>query len=212
MTITCRHCGRTHEAATYGIINAAQNPELKAALKDGRLALDECPHCGRKSPMRYEMIYHDPAEKFMLMLCSDERSALKANMIVSSTEGLEDYRLRLVNSFGEMIEKVNIFDSGLDDIVVEFCKYAAKLDMQETMKGDPRLEDAMTADFKFLRTDGADNAMTLAYPSKGRMEMVEVPFSLYENCRSIVERNPALRDNAKGFARVDADWLSSFIK
>lgn len=212
MTVNCRKCGASLEVNTPQVINVGAHPELKEALKSGQLSTAVCPSCGQHMPLKYETLYHDPEHRMMLWLCTDELSAAKADAIVRSTEGLEDYRLRLVDSFGDLIEKVCIADAGLDDIVVELCKYVVKLDLQDTMKGDERLPAVLDAPFKFLRSDGADNALTFAYPLDGQMEMLEVPFSMYENCMGIVGRNPVFRQHASGFARVDKEWLAMFIK
>lgn len=57
-----------------------------------------------------------------------------------SGELLRGYALRRVKEAGELIEKVNIFDAGLDDIAMEMCKYITKMEIAEKrqIKRKPR--------------------------------------------------------------------------
>ena len=59
--------------------------------------------------------------------------------------------------------------------------------------------------------DGADGNLVFTYPKDGRMEMVAVGFNVYEDCRGIVERNPQIKEAARGLVRIDPDWLRRFF-
>ena len=65
---TCSSCGEKHEITYYSGINTAEDPELKARVKDGSLFLWECPHCGKTNLSVGQTIYHDPEEKLMIWL------------------------------------------------------------------------------------------------------------------------------------------------
>ena len=53
--------------------------------------------------------------------------------------------------------------------------------------------------------------LVFTYPKDGRMEMVAVGFNVYEDCRGIVERNPQIKEAARGLVRIDPDWLRRFF-
>ena len=187
----CPACGTRFDLQRQDLINIRLNPELKSAVVSGELFLQECPQCGRRHLVTWPMVYLDPEEKLLLML-SDKP------LVLSETEG---YTARLVSRPGDMIEKVKIFDAGLDDKAVELCKYVTKQDAGK-----------MEADLRFLRLDGADNELVFTYPSDGQMELLAVGFNVYEDCRGILARNPAVAGRARGLAVIDEAWVSSLLR
>ena len=187
----CTKCGAEYSAEVPQSVNAAMSPELKEQVRSGALFTWTCPHCGTANLLTFPFLYHDPAEHLMLVLTQAPLGA----------EGVpEGYIGRQVRSVGELIEKIKIFDAGLDDLVIELCKYVT---CQELKKEVP---------LKFLRTDGADAEMTFAYPEGGEMQLVAVGFNTYEDCAGILARNPQVRASAAGLASIDRDWLRRFFE
>ena len=187
----CTKCGAEYSAEVPQSVNAATSPELKEQVRSGALFTWTCPHCGTANLLTVPFLYHDPAEHLMLVLTQAPLGA----------EGVpEGYIGRQVRSVGELIEKIKIFDAGLDDLVIELCKYVT---CQELKKEVP---------LKFLRTDGADAEMTFAYPEGGEMQLVAVGFNTYEDCAGILARNPQVRASAAGLASIDRDWLRRYFE
>ena len=187
----CTKCGAEYSAEVPQSVNAATSPELKEQVRSGALFTWTCPHCGTANLLTFPFLYHDPAEHLMLVLTQAPLGA----------EGVpEGYIGRQVRSAGELIEKITIFDAGLDDLVIELCKYVT---CQELKKEVP---------LKFLRTDGADAEMTFAYPEGGEMQLVAVGFNTYEDCAGILARNPQVRASARGLASIDQDWLRRYFQ
>ena len=118
---------------------------------------------------------------------------------------LEGYTFRLVREVGELVEKVNIHDAGLDDTVMEMVKWVTR---RELAGKNP---EALDAALKFLRLEGADNELVLAFPLNGQMQVVNIGFNVYEDARGILARNPSVRP-AEGFARVDKDWIEQYFR
>ena len=73
------------------------------------------------------------------------------------------------------------------------------------------LPAAANAALKFLRLEGADNDLVLAFPLEGQMQVVNVGFNVYEDARGILARNPSVKP-AEGFAQVDQDWIEQFFR
>ena len=120
----CSKCGQQHKITVYRSINIADNPELKAKVRDGSLFLWECPHCGQVNLAKYETLYHDPSAKVMFWLIpAGEISESQMQAITMHTKAMGGYTLRRVNDMGTLMEKVLIADAGLDDVVLEMCKY-----------------------------------------------------------------------------------------
>ncbi len=126
-----------------------------------------------------------------LLLCLSDRKV--------SVEGLEGLCGRLVGDVGSFIEKVKIFDAGLDDVPLEFCKFVTRQELGKDV------------DLKFLRTEGADQDIIFTYPEKGQMEMLAVGFNVYEDCCAIVGRNPVITEGLTGLVKVDREWAEQFL-
>lgn len=186
----CPTCGTTFDVQRYDMVNVRENPELKASVISGEIFLQECPRCGRRHLVGGPLVYMDPDEMVLVML-SDKALSL------ADTGG---YTARLVSRAGDLIEKVKIFDAGLDDKAIELCKYVTKQEAGKPM------------DLKFLRLDGADNELVFTYPAGGQMELLAVGFNVYEDCRGIIARNPVVAERAKGLAVIDEAWVATLLR
>ena len=208
---TCSRCGAPHSVTTYNSINVGEQPELKAQVLDGSLFVWECPHCGTRNLLRCRLLYHDPSERLMVWLTGgDTELESKVGEAYGAAGELKDYVLRFVDEPGDLIEKVKIFDAGLDDLVMEMTKYVVRMEMASSLEG--RGEELLNAPFRFLQMDGADNEIHFAYPFDGGMQMAAAGFNVYEDCRGILGRNPGIAAAAAGFARVDAAFVTRFFK
>lgn len=200
--VNCNHCHRQTEIEVCQSINVALDPSLKARVKDGSLFVWECPYCGHRNLARYQTLYHDPDARLMVWLLPGADEPPKA--VEEAVKELEGYTLRLVREVGDLIEKVNIHDAGLEDTILEMCKWVTR---RELAAKNPA---AASAALKLLRTEGADNELVFAFPLEGQMQVVNVGFNVYEDARGILSRNPSVRP-AEGFARVDAAWIERFF-
>ena len=199
----CSNCGNKTEVNIPRSINTALDPELKNRVRDGSLFIWECPYCGRRSVAVTETLYHDPSAKLMVWLLPG--TAEPSAEAQAAVRDLEGYTLRVVREVGELIEKVNIADAGLEDTIVEMCKWVTK---RELASKNPA---AANARLKFLRTEGADHDLVFAFPLDGNMQVVNVGFNVYEDARGIISRNPAVRPS-EGFSEVNSEWLERFFQ
>lgn len=198
--LRCSRCGTESSFPAVGAVNAAEQPELKEEVRSGRIFVRNCPKCGAPILLRTPFLYHDPALRLMVWL-SDGNPDTESRMAdaVRAEEGLSDYCLRIADTPGDLIEKVNIAEAGLDDLAVEICKYVT------------RQELGRDVELRFFRMEGADNDIILAYPEKGEMQMLRIGFNVYEDSAAIVRRNPAMKEKATGLVRVDRRWLAQFL-
>lgn len=203
----CSKCGQQHKVTVYKSINVSENPELKAKVRDGSLFLWECPHCGQLNLARYETLYHDPSTKLMVWLIpSGEISETQMQAITMHTKAMGGYMLRRVNDMGSLMEKVLIRDAGLDDAVLEMCKWVTKQEMVAKIVDQDKKEELMATQFHFYRNE--DETVTFMYGQDGQMMGVNVGMNVYQDCSGILERNPQMKP-ADGFEKVDAEWLAA---
>ena len=197
--LKCPNCGKAFEVEAVAAINTERDPELKERLLSGELFIRECPHCGARTLAKFPLLYHDPAEKLMIWL-SDGSADTEARMQAAVTgNDFEGYTGRIVDTPGALIEKVKIFDAGLDDISLEMAKFVT------------RQELGKDADLIFFGLDGADNEITLTYPEAGQMQMVRIGFNVYEDCAGILLRNPDIKKAATGLSRVGRSFVEGFL-
>ena len=200
---SCKNCQKPTEIDVRQSINVALDPELNARVKDGSLFVWECPYCGHRNLALYQTLYHDPDAKLMVWLLPGE--AQPPQQVAEAVKQLEGYTLRIVREVGDLIEKVNLHDAGLDDTVLEMCKWVTRRELAE------KNPEALNAKLRFLRTEGADNELVMAFPLNGQMQVVNIGFNVYEDARGILQRNPSVKP-AEGFAQIDADWIEQFFR
>lgn len=209
----CSKCGQQTKVTVYRSINISENPELKDKVKDGSLFLWECPHCGQVNLAKYETLYHDPSLKLMVWLIpSGEVSETQMQAIAMHTKAMGGYTLRRVNDMGSLMEKVLIADAGLDDIVLEMCKYVTKLEMIQKSVSAEQKDEFLAATFHFYRSEGEGDQriLTFMYGLDGQMLGVNIGWNIYQDCAGILERNPQIQQ-IEGFEKIDADWLKTVM-
>ncbi|MGN1232605.1 MAG: CpXC domain-containing protein [Candidatus Cryptobacteroides sp.] len=222
-SVKCSACGNENIIDIYQTINVRENPELKVKVKDGSVFLWQCPHCGQLNLAVFQTLYHDPDERLMILLLPEgsipeadreiieKKMAVIAEQLVSEGADMEGYVLRIVPDVGSLIEKVNIHDAGLDDVVMEMCKYITKMELSGKESDKDKVAAIMDSNFKFYKMSGPDNDITLSYPLDGQLQGVVIGFNVYEDCRGILQRNPSIRPE-KGFAKVNAEWLATKMR
>ena len=188
VSFKCSRCGAVYQADAYRLIDCGADPGLRSKVTGGEVFIRECPECGQRELITTPVVYRD---EHLLVCLSDRRLDI---------EGLEGMQGRLVGDVGSLIEKVKIFEAGLDDVPMEFCKFVTRQEMGKD------------ADLKFLRLDGADHDIILTYPEDGAMQMLAVGFNVYEDCCAIVRRNPAVSASVQGLATVDRGWVEQFLR
>lgn len=201
--VSCSHCHRSTQAEPVQRINTALDPELKTRVKDGSLFVWECPYCGTRNLLKYQTLYHDPEARLMVWLLPEGMTPPAE--VEEAVKDLEGYTLRRVLEVGDLIEKVNIHDAGLEDTVMEMCKWVTRRELSAKNPG------MLSAKLRFLRMEGPDNEIVLAFPLNGQMQVVNIGFNVYEDARGILGRNPSIRP-APGFALVDGAWLDRFFR
>jgi len=207
----CTSGGEPHSVQTYGSINVAEDPSLKEKVKNGSLFVWECPHCGQLNLAKYTTLYHDPENKVMIWLLPTGEvldPGTESGMESVAME-LDDYTLRRVDDIGSLMEKVNIFDADLNDMVIEMCKYVTKMELCEKTPG--KRAEILAAPFKFYRLDGADSEIRMSFPMDGNMHGINIGFNVYEDCCGILQRNPVLEEKAKGPVQIDQAWIAQYF-
>lgn len=211
---TCSRCGKSTKLTIYKSINISEDPSLKEKVKDGSLFLWKCPSCGQVNLAKYDTLYHDPEKKIMIWLLQDENmSETQMHSITLHAKAIGNYTLRRVTDTGSLMEKVIIFDNGLDDVIIEMCKYVLKMEMVSKSENEEAARRIMQMHLHFFRMDGdgESRTITFVYPEDGQMKKITIGYNVYEDCSGILQRNAHIKP-AEGFDKIDSEWLSRFFK
>lgn len=119
----CPNCGFHQEVQYWGSINSDLNPELKARLMEGELNTYTCRQCSEVIQLGVAALYHDMSRGYMIYLLHDKEQHRQAEKeLAGFIAMLPNYRFRLVDQEIHLIEKIRIFEDGLDDRIVELIK------------------------------------------------------------------------------------------
>ncbi len=125
IAITCPECGKNDSATVYELVNVTKNPELREKIVDLSLFSWTCPHCGAKRNLEQPLLYLDKQLEFAVYFAPVYDKYLEEKLELP--KGLSQKtlsRLRKVSEINDLIEKILIYEAGLDDRIVELSKLA----------------------------------------------------------------------------------------
>ena len=139
--VTCPSCHHEGDFELWDSINTALDPEMKEKVLNQSIFLYTCPSCGETFRLNYSTLYHQMEDLVMIYLVP-ESEVKKTYEIFYEKNALADYRTekylyRIVTSANQLVEKIQIFDAGKDDRVMELVKLLAT---DSILKNDPYIE------------------------------------------------------------------------
>lgn len=199
MEYKCPSCGEKHYMTAWSAVNVGTHPELKEKVLDTSLFEFQCPHCGYTSGILYDCLYHDPERKIMIVLTGQEtENAFENHGDISQSR----YRLRTVHLPNELVEKILIFESGLDDRAVEIMKLSVKISL---------MTDHEDLDVRNLYFSVNDSGYGFVVETdEGFVGEVPADESVYRE----IERNMLKKMNIMQAEQtlINEDWAVNFIK
>lgn len=133
--IKCPKCSSESDFEAHSVINATEENGLKEKVMDGSMFLHVCPECGAKINVEYSFVYHQPEDAFMVQYVVNDEEMKQA--VSALTNPNEEQRktvnilsenntiIRIVRSKAQLLEKITIYEAGLDDRAVEIFKHIA---------------------------------------------------------------------------------------
>lgn len=124
--VDCPSCSKSQPVTVWSSVNATLDPQLKSTLLAGDLNLFTCNTCHMVARIPWDVLYHDMDRKVMIWHVHNEYPAEDhlPDQVGTMLEPItRNYQLRIVTSFPQLVEKIFVFDDGLDDRVVELLKY-----------------------------------------------------------------------------------------
>lgn len=204
---TCEKCKNEFEVPIFPYINFEDNPEYYALVKDLDIFKVKCSNCGNQEYIKFDTLIVDPMHKYLLYLFCNEgkiESFRKnidyfVNTVLSEAE-IKDFdaaETRLVLDLNSLVEKMTIFELGLNDKAIEFIKkglFEKKIVKDEKTK---------------LLFDGI-NQTNLEFISflNDKVDKVNVSIAFYNK---IIESIKNLSTEKINFDLIDQNWVKSKI-
>jgi len=189
----------------WASINVSNSPLLKKQFLAGELNKCVCKECGHEAMVEHPVLYHD-AEKKLLVWLSNDEAPPKDDFDPSAPsmkEFLEGNNLRLVRSRNELIEKILIFDAGLDDRHLEFIKLVL---MAQMSKNGQEIQGMLFAE---VVGEGADKAIGFILAGEEGNGLT-IPWSAYEELATQhADIFPDPKTEAGKWLRVDLEYANS---
>ena len=187
--VTCPSCHHEGDFEVWDSINTVLDPAMKEKVLNQSIFLYTCPSCGETFRLNYSTLYHQMEDLVMIYLVP-ESEVKKTYEIFYEKNALADYRTekylyRIVTSANQLVEKIQIFDAGKDDRVMELVKLLAT---DSILKNDPDIE---FDELRFAVDDDGTNILVII--NKG-----EITGGLIEKRR-------------QGFGKVNVIYVKTFM-
>lgn len=199
---TCPYCGKEFTITVYDTVTAKKDPDLKERVLSGDLFQHTCPHCQQIFMIQNQMLYSDADQKYVLCLSqNDLGSTLNEFAIPLVGQG---YRLRRCATIQELIEKIEIFDDGMNDVAVELAKYDSFIEFLDNKKG--KAEDVTSVDYEGTK----DEIMKIIVRTGDKGMSFLIPVSMIEEELKTEEDLYTIND--ADFPLINRDWIISLFK
>lgn len=129
--LTCPTCNHKSSFNQYHRIDAVHLPHLKQEIIDWDLFKFSCLNCGCQYLIPYETVYYDITKGLEIYYLPTLTTQAYNNLRWSTA-----HYLRVVTDMEAFVEKVQIFEAGYDDRVIEIMKYILAPKEEEDIQFD----------------------------------------------------------------------------
>jgi len=201
----CEQCGKYHNADIYDGVDVSKEPQFRAKVMDASIFDFVCPDCGTVNGILYPFLYHDPTRRFMVQLVdhtvkedpftelfnTDDETDQAIKGVVEDMK--QRYYLRTVTTPNELMEKIAVFEAGLDDRVLELIK-------QGILAADA---SGTILQLYFAPTDSGP--VFLAEEADGFHRSFRLDQTVYDSMQESLVFDPSE-------TRIDAAWAVRYLK
>lgn len=210
ISVVCPKCGALNELNVWSVITVSDSPDLKSDLLSGKLNMLNCVDCGCRALLPDTLLYHDEREKLLISFTPCGGEELKEEMRERLKESypelkkeidLDGYNLRFVTDYNSLLEKILVFDNGLNDKVCELIKLLI-------LSQEPEKTDTRTA--VFGKREGEELEFLVRDSSDGMCYTSRVPLSTYDTLYKSLAQS-GIKFKSFGWEEVDADYAARML-
>jgi len=222
----CPHCKHDNQVETYETITS-HDRQLREKLVSGALWSWRCAICAKNTVSLYPVLYHDMRAWCMIYYLDRrttedpriiERMVPASDQLTALRRFNANYRFRLCRSLDDFIEKIRIFEAGLDDRAVEYVKLRNRTRAENgptlTANGARKMMTRISSEGRFERVlDGESKRLDFALSPflstpEERALHAEIAFSEYRDALAKVnERLGSQPDLHSGFLVIDQSYV-----
>lgn len=208
--IRCPKCGQMSGITVWNSITVKDSADLKADLLAGKINIFHCPSCSYNALMPTPLLYHDEDRRLMISFspCSDPLLGEQLYENVCRTSGesgelekLEGYNLRFITDYNELLEKLLIFENGMNDKAVEVIKLMIL--MQEP-------EKAQSRSCRFGKTENGNIEFMVHDKKENQIYTSSVPVKTYDTLWTQL-RESGVKPYSFDWERVDAAYATKLL-
>ena len=209
--VRCPECGQMSEITMWNSITVKDSKDLNQDLLQGKINMFHCPSCSHTALMPTPMLYHDEEKRLMISFspCNDPilKHQLFDNVQKTSKESgelekLEGYNLRFVTDYNELLEKLLIFDNGLNDKAIEVIKLM--IIMQDSDKCEQR-------SCRFGKRDGAELEFMIADRKENQIYTSKVPLDRYDTIDASLKES-GVKPYSFEWEMVDSSYATKLLQ
>lgn len=198
----CPYCGKEFSIVVYDSVNVSEDRDLRERAMSGDLFQHSCPHCHKDFMVQAPLVYIDSDHHFVLWL--SQQDITKDLEHVAKPLIAQGYTLRRCATIQEFVEKIQIFEDGLDDIMVELAKYDSFIEFIDNKKGNPEEVTAV----EYQRCDNGVMKINIRTDDKGMSFLI--PLAVIEE--EMEENKSLYQVDETLFPCINADWMISLFQ
>ncbi|MGI6150372.1 MAG: CpXC domain-containing protein [Christensenellales bacterium] len=204
--VTCPKCGFLYEHECCPSVNASTDPVLREQVISGNICVTTCPSCSVVTRLVYPCLYQDPKKGFAVYFLprTEARSVPATGDMETLMECASAKIRRLVDDYTELMEKITIFELGLDDRIMELFKAYTAISIMSAPNA------AFKPDTLIFQGKGEDGSFVLLGIREKEVHQLSVPARLYSALDELIGD----RDWGEGddFVMVDMIWALDLLK
>ncbi|MDO4617925.1 MAG: CpXC domain-containing protein [Clostridia bacterium] len=210
-TVKCPKCQKESDITIWEFITVKDSPDLKEDLLKGKLNIFECDECGERALFPAPILYHDEDKKLVLSFFSTnspEETEEAYKMMLSTSkelegiEDLENYNLRFVTEYNSLMEKILIFDAGLNDKTIEVIK----LMVLQNAEGD---SDSLKPFFGKKYEDGSIEILVNDLKT-GKVYTSKAPKETYQTIHTAL-KSSGVKEKSFNWEMVDRNYAEKLL-
>ncbi len=232
--ILCPHCHRTSYFNIWNSINTKTDPETYGQVRNLSLFRFCCPYCRQTSSIKYSFLYHQMESALMIYYIPEDEDLNKTqellrfvsagthhdnNTNTGTDAAAEDrllenalahYRYRIVRTKEEFLEKLAIFDSGLDDRIIELTKIILSDEAERQLSESGfRVKSA----FFIFNKETMEKQLVFRDKNSNRTATISFDLPVANVYNQIIDRySAALNGPHKKDIIIDRNWASDILK
>ena len=210
-SVRCPACSQMQEITAWSSITVSDSPDLKQDLLQGRINMLCCGSCGARALLPTPLLYHDEEKRLMISFMPTNDPKKKTELLMEMQKNyqkdpelsaLSDYHLRFVTEYNTLLEKILIFDQGMNDKTIELIKIMIL--MQEPDKMDTR-----TA--VFGKVEGEEIEFFVRDTADGMCYTSRVPKTTYQVLWEELQKS-GVKNKSFNWEEIDADYGASLLR